>query len=1498
MGRRKKFLGGFSILAVLASVIVIGASSSVTPAGAWVGPSSPNNAAVPMDCVATAPVVGEVPASQDITLVTSAPNKAEAGEQYDIFSQAIASTAPTNVSGFNINSIRAFEVRIPLPPNATRVNEQIVPATGSGFGSAGITWDGANSRWIFTVSGPIAGGASFQFPQIRIRVAASGAPGSFIEPRLGGNSKTNYGFSLIVNADLPSPIGTSDIPTACWPKQPNPAFVSTQIIPIDNSGPTIAVTTPANAGTYALNSTINSNYSCTEPTNGSGLASCVGTVANGTPINTASVGPKSFTVNASDNKGNTSTQTVNYNVVDQPAISVQPSWSFEGSPAQYQIVLSKPWPIPISVQYFTSNGSAIAGTDFTNATGTANFPANTLSVPINVNTTNDLVYQGELNYQFNLQNPVNALLATTSVTGRILDNETPAPYATGQTVTEGVDSAVLFDVSIPFDPGVPVNVAYQTVDGVYGIAGNDYGFTSGTLTFNPGGPLTQQVSVPVLDDGQDDGYSVDFSLSVTNVATTEVGEPGLASIIDNDGPPPVVNNVGINIGDTTIVEGDDTTRNAFLAVRLDRPVLVPTTFTIQTSDGSATVAGKDYKAETSTLTFQPGQTTRMVNIGMLPDTTAEPTEQMYVDVLAVGGGNPIGDGQGVVTILDDDSPTASDYVVSVGDAEMWEGNADLGQVEIPVHINSKRPKDTPDTDVEIQLDVMYGTAGAADVFVKKMTSVINFPGGVNKSLEIKIKGDTAVEDDEQLTVVASTTINTPPSVSIGRPVGTLTIRDDDGVPGQPISPAANTSTTKLGYVDFTWGAPVTGQPASEYEWRVATDGTLDTEPWTSTGIGLNRRIEHDCGEGNTCEYQVRAKTLVGPGPASWIVSATGLEDFVAPDLLVFSPRAGANFESYNALTLNGLVGTAFGDAKSATVDIYACANCTNIAPTQTLAATVLGAGWSATTSGALAEGVYTVAVTQTDWAGNTSTVIRGIETRNGIFVSATGNDANPGTAASPKLTILNGLNTAVSASRSHVVVGQGTYGALSLTTSQSNKAVRGGFDQYAGWVRPGTAGVAGVASQELTNIEAGPTAVLTNATTGLTIDSVRIKGSRTGQPAGSSIYGLRAISGSNVTLQNVQIIADAGVDGTGGAAGGSGASGNGGTEGVIGGETCSGTNTGPAGGTGANNGGKGGNAPCNNNGAAGNQGAGPGGAGGAGGNRANPLVGCSNGSPGGGGTGGNGGAVSGTTGAAGTGGTAGATWAGNNGTAGGAGSAGLGGGGGGAGGGTNNPLSLCGGNDWGGTGGSGGAGAAGGTGGALGTAGGGSFGVYAQNSTVVVDALSVITSGAGGAGGAGGAAGAGGNGGGGGRGGSVTNSGNGGAPVGNASPFPCGLFFPACYADGGPGGGGGGGGAGAGGNGGGGGAGGPTAAVMHSGTGSVTVAATMTAGAGGTGGAGGTAGANGLRGELGSGAAGAWSSGPNAGTQGGLATGTPAAGGTGSTGFTCKVHSGGSCIVP
>ncbi len=71
---------------------------------------------------------------------------------------------------------------------------------------------------------------------------------------------------------------------------------------VDKKAPTISLSSPV-AGTYTLKQSVPASYSCTD--GGSGVASCVGTAASGAPIDTASVGSKTFNVNAADNVGNT-----------------------------------------------------------------------------------------------------------------------------------------------------------------------------------------------------------------------------------------------------------------------------------------------------------------------------------------------------------------------------------------------------------------------------------------------------------------------------------------------------------------------------------------------------------------------------------------------------------------------------------------------------------------------------------------------------------------------------------------------------------------------------------------------------------------------------------------------------------------------------------------------------------------------------------------------------------------------------------------------------------------------------------------------------------------------------------------------------------------------------------------------------------------------------------------------------------------------------------------
>jgi hypothetical protein len=83
---------------------------------------------------------------------------------------------------------------------------------------------------------------------------------------------------------------------------------------------TVTITTPANGATYVLGEVVNANYSC------SGIFSeCAGTVTNGTPIDTSSLGTKTFTAEADVTSGPTATASSTYTVVTGAVASVSPT---------------------------------------------------------------------------------------------------------------------------------------------------------------------------------------------------------------------------------------------------------------------------------------------------------------------------------------------------------------------------------------------------------------------------------------------------------------------------------------------------------------------------------------------------------------------------------------------------------------------------------------------------------------------------------------------------------------------------------------------------------------------------------------------------------------------------------------------------------------------------------------------------------------------------------------------------------------------------------------------------------------------------------------------------------------------------------------------------------------------------------------------------------------------------------------------------------------------
>jgi hypothetical protein len=391
--------------------------------------------------------------------------------------------------------------------------------------------------------------------------------------------------------------------------------------------------------------------------------------------------------------------------------------------------------------------------------------------------------------------------------------------------------------------------------------------------------------------------------------------------------------------------------------------------------------------------------------------------------------------------------------------------------------------------------------------------------------------------------------------------------------------------------------------------------------------------------------------------------------------------------------------------------------------------------------------------TATDAADNTITGSQPVTVDDTLYVdTATGADANAGSKAAPLKTISAAVTKAGTFTGVHTLhVAQGTYSEGSGVALVDGIQISGAYTT-ADWTQTGsTTTIVGIGQS-----------VLADGDSGVSLDHLALAPITPGAP-GASVYGLRAINASAVTLQDVKITTpngNAGQPGLGGTAvpfgdqgqpgqsaaddncaGASGFGGTGGVDFTAGGDgsggSCGTAFPGFAGsGSGGGAGGFGGSCCSGGNGGTGHFGAiGAPGANGAGGNPALDLA---------------------TD-----------TWLGRAGADGGNGGAGSGGGGGGGGGASDCGLFCF--AHRGGGGGGGGGGGFGGDGAGHGLPGGGSFGLYLWNSSAVVNS-STLTIGHGGAGGAGGLGGSGGAGGPGGFGGSGASGGGFGGSGGSGGP--------------------------------------------------------------------------------------------------------------------------------
>ena len=172
--------------------------------------------------------------------------------------------------------------------------------------------------------------------------------------------------------------------------------------------------------------------------------------------------------------------------------------------------------------------------------------------------------------------PINATHGTTTVHSATITDDDPPPVlsiADAVAVLEGNSGTTnaSFTVTLTGSTSQTVTVDYATADGTATVADGDYTSTSGTLTFNPGDPLTQQVTVAVVGDTK---YELDetFVVNLSNPGNATVSDAqGQGTITDDDDPP------SLSMADASpVADGDNTSTSGTLtSMQGNSPIPVP-----------------------------------------------------------------------------------------------------------------------------------------------------------------------------------------------------------------------------------------------------------------------------------------------------------------------------------------------------------------------------------------------------------------------------------------------------------------------------------------------------------------------------------------------------------------------------------------------------------------------------------------------------------------------------------------------------------------------------------------------------------------------------------------------------------------------------------------------------------------------------------------------------------------------------------------------------------
>ena len=338
------------------------------------------------------------------------------------------------------------------------------------------------------------------------------------------------------------------------------------------------------------------------------------------------------------------------------------------SDARFTVTLSRPTDQPVTVRCATVDGTAMASdADYIAMSRTLTFARGETSKVVAVSVLGDTRIEPDETFGLVLSGASGGTIEKSTGIATIRNDDfAPATRivasVSGGATVEGnggpdPQNTVAFTVTLSRAPESVVTVGYRTADGSATIADNDYIATSGIVQFYAG-ETTKTVLVPIVGDTKPERNEAFFLSLVSAEGAVPNFSPATATILDDDTPPEV------RVAGTSLVEGNAGTSPASFVLTLSSAWTKPVVVTYATRDGSATAADSDYVPAQGTVTFDPGETQKTVDVSVVGDTRPETDERFCLDISSASNAT-VAEATGTAIVRNDDSGEVPGFQITV-----------------------------------------------------------------------------------------------------------------------------------------------------------------------------------------------------------------------------------------------------------------------------------------------------------------------------------------------------------------------------------------------------------------------------------------------------------------------------------------------------------------------------------------------------------------------------------------------------------------------------------------------------------------------------------------------------------------------------------------------------------------------------------------------------------------------------------------------------------------